>query len=313
MIGTTSGTAIARQKQKVRLRGNNLQLHLMLLPEVILVLIFCYIPMYGIVLAFQNFQPVKGLFGSQEWVGLSHFIYAFRIPDTLQIVKNTVFIASLKIILSLLVPIFFAILLNEVVSKPLKTTFQTIVYLPYFLSWVLLGGILIDILSLSGLINTLISSLGIKPVYFLGEPAVFPWTVILSDIWKNFGYGTIVYVAAITNINPELYEVAELDGANWRQRTWHITVPGIRAIVILMATLSIGGILNAGFEQIYMLYSPQVYSTGDIIDTFVYRMGLLGGQYSFSTAVGLMKSFVSFILIGITYYFSYKFNDYRIF
>lgn len=309
-------TNIILKSKNIRKQGAgtiNWQLHLMLLPAVIFVLIFCYIPMGGIVIAFQNFVPIKGLFGDQQWVGLAHFQYAFSIPDVLRIVKNTMVMAVGKIILNLIIPIFFAILLNEVRNKPFKTTFQTLVYLPYFLSWVLLGGVLLDILSLSGLVNNFISVLGLDPVYFLGEPETFPWTVILTDVWKNFGYGTIVYVAAITNINPELYEVAQLDGAKWRQQVWHITLPGMRSIIILMATLSIGGILNAGFEQILMLYSPAVYSTGDIIDTFVYRMGLMGGQYSFSTAVGLMKSLVSFILIGTSYYFSFKFNDYRIF
>ena len=286
---------------------------MMLFPAVLFVLIFCYVPMYGIVIAFQNFVPIKGLFGQQQWVGLAHFRYAFSIPDVLRIVKNTLVIAIGKIVLNMAVPIMFAILLNEVRNKFFKSAFQTMVYLPYFLSWVLLGGILMDILSMSGLVNNFLKTFGLGPLYFLGEPASFPWTVILTDVWKNFGYGTIVYIAAITNINPELYEVAQIDGAKWHNQVWHITLPGMKPIIILMATLSIGGILNAGFEQIFMLYSPAVYSTGDIIDTFVYRMGLMGGQYSFSTAVGLMKSVVSFLLIGTSYYFSYKFNDYRIF
>ena len=286
---------------------------MMLFPAVLFVLIFCYVPMYGIVIAFQNFVPIKGLFGQQQWVGLAHFRYAFSIPDVLRIVKNTLVIAIGKIVLNMAVPIMFAILLNEVRNKFFKSAFQTMVYLPYFLSWVLLGGILMDILSMSGLVNNFLKTFGLGPFYFLGEPASFPWTVILTDVWKNFGYGTIVYIAAITNINPELYEVAQIDGAKWHNQVWHITLPGMKPIIILMATLSIGGILNAGFEQIFMLYSPAVYSTGDIIDTFVYRMGLMGGQYSFSTAVGLMKSVVSFLLIGTSYYFSYKFNDYRIF
>ena len=302
-----------KERTKTRFYKNNWQLHFMLLPAVIFVLIFCYVPMYGIVIAFQNFVLIKGLFGQQQWVGLAHFKYAFNIPDVFRIVKNTMLIAVGKIVLNLAVPIFFAILLNEVRNKLFKGIFQTLVYLPYFLSWVLLGGILIDILSLSGLVNNFVKILGAEPVYFLGEPKTFPWTVILTDVWKNFGYGTIVYIAAITNINPELYEVAQIDGAKWHNQVWHITLPGMKPIIILMATLSIGGILNAGFEQIFMLYSPAVYSTGDIIDTFVYRMGLMGGQYSFSTAVGLLKSVVSFVLIGTSYYISFRFNDYRIF
>lgn len=302
-----------KRKRKQKFQKGNWQLHMMLFPAVLFVLVFCYVPMYGIVIAFQNFVPIKGLFGQQQWVGLAHFRYAFSIPDVLRIVKNTLVIAVGKIVLNMAVPITFAILLNEVRNKFFKSAFQTMVYLPYFLSWVLLGGILMDILSMSGLVNNFLKIFGLGPFYFLGEPASFPWTVILTDVWKNFGYGTIVYIAAITNINPELYEVAQIDGAKWHNQVWHITLPGMKPIIILMATLSIGGILNAGFEQIFMLYSPAVYSTGDIIDTFVYRMGLMGGQYSFSTAVGLMKSVVSFLLIGTSYYFSYKFNDYRIF
>ena len=295
------------------LSNKNWQLHIMFLPAVLFAIVFSYVPMYGVVIAFQNFTPVKGLFGNQQWVGLDHFIYAFQIPDTFRIVRNTLYIAAFKIILQLIIPICFAILINEFTHKRIKGICQTLVYLPYFLSWVLLGGIIMDLLSLSGIMNSAIANLGLEPVYFLGDPKVFPWTIILSDIWKNFGYGSIVYLAAITNVNPELYEVAKTDGAKWRHQTWHITLPGMKPIIFLMAVLSIGGILNAGFEQILMLYTPQVYSTGDIIDTFVYRIGLLGGQYSFSTAVGLMKSFVSFVLVGGAYYLSYRYNDYRIF
>jgi ABC-type polysaccharide transport system, permease component len=292
---------------------NNWQLHVMILPALILLIVFAYIPMYGNIIAFQNFIPAKGLFGSQEWVGLSNFIFALKLPDTVRILRNTVLIAMGKIILGLIVPIFFAILINEVINLKFKKVVQTLVYIPNFLSWVLLGGILIEITSLSGIINNSLSLLGIEPVYFLGEKNIFPWTIILTDIWKNFGFGTVLYLAAITDINQELYEASRLDGASWSQQVWHVTLPGMLAIIVLMATLSIGNILNAGFEQILMLYSPQVYATGDIIDTYVYRIGLLGAQYSFSSAIGLMKSIISFFLIGSSYYLSYKYSDYRIF
>lgn len=311
--------AKTKNKLSIKIMGmkiniSNWQLHIMLLPAVIFVLIFSYIPMYGIIIAFQNFMPAKGLFGKQQWVGLEHFIYALKIPDTSLILRNTLFIAVFKIVLGLVVPITVAILLNEVTSKIFKKAFQTAVYLPYFISWVLLGGILKEILSPSGgLVNIIISAMGMEPIYFLGEPSVFPWTIIITDVWKGFGYGTIVYLAAITNVNPELYEAARIDGAKWLRQVWSVTLPAMLPIIILMATMSLGNVLNAGFDQIFVLYSPQVYSTGDIIDTYVYRMGLINAQYSFSTAVGLMKSIVSSTLIGVSYYLAYKFGDYRIF
>lgn len=289
------------------------QLHAMLLPAVILVIIFSYLPMCGISIAFQDFKPVKGLFGSQKWVGLENFIFALQIPDTMRILGNTVFISLGKIILGLVVPIFIAILINEIRHKAFKKVFQTVIYLPYFLSWVLLGSMLKEILSPDGMLNKMLQMVGASPVYFLGDSSIFPWTMITTDVWKNFGYGTIVYVAAITNVDPALYEAAQLDGAKWFKQVWHITLPAMLPIIILMATLSMGSILNAGFDQILVLYSPQVYSTGDIIDTYVYRIGLLGAQYSFGTAVGLMKSLVSVTLVGLSYYFAYKFGDYRIF
>ncbi len=301
------------KKHKRKGDNSNWQLHAMILPALLFLIVFAYIPMYGNIIAFQNFIPAKGFFGPQQWVGLSNFASALQMPDTFRVLRNTVLIALGKIILGLVVPVFFAILINEVTNRKFKKAVQTLVYIPNFLSWVLIGGILIEITSLSGLINNGISSMGFEPIYFLGDKSIFPWTVIFTDVWKGFGFGTVLYLAAITNISQELYEASQLDGAKWSQQVWHITLPGMLPIIILMATLSIGNILNAGFEQILMLYSPQVYATGDIIDTYVYRIGLLGAQYSFSTAIGLMKSLISFFLIGSSYYLAYKYGDYRIF
>jgi putative aldouronate transport system permease protein len=314
-LGIPTTVKAGRVKRNGKRRGDsgNWQLHVMILPALIFLIIFAYIPMYGNVIAFQNFIPAKGLFGPQKWVGLSNFVSALQMPDTLRVLRNTVLIALGKIILGLIVPVFFAILINEVTNSKFKKTVQTLVYIPNFLSWVLLGGILIEITSLSGLLNSFIQLFGVEPVYFLGDKNIFPWTIIISDTWKNFGFGTVLYLAAITNISQELYEAAQLDGAKWSQQVRHITLPGMQMVIILMATLSIGNILNAGFEQVLMLYSPQVYSTGDIIDTYVYRIGLLGAQYSFSAAIGLMKSVISFFLIGSSYYLAYKYGDYRIF
>jgi putative aldouronate transport system permease protein len=219
----------------------------------------------------------------------------------------------MKIVLLELAAITFALLLNELRYMRVKRAVQTMVYLPHFLSWVILAGILRTILARNGLLNDFLGLLGIAPVYFLGRPDIFPWLVILSDVWKEFGFEAILYLAALTAIDPTLYEVAELDGANRFQKMWYISIPGILPTIVLVASLSLGGILNAGFDQIFNLYSPIVYSTGDILDTYVYRVGLIQGQYSIGTAVGLLKTVVSLILIGISYWFAGKSANYRIF
>lgn len=289
------------------------QLHLMLIPGIIIVLLFAYIPMVGIVMAFQEFNPLLGFFDS-PWVGLDNFKYMIAMPDTFQVVWNTIYIAVLKIIGNLIVPLTVALLLNEVGSQVFKRSLQTIVYLPHFLSWVILATIFIDLLSPStGAVNQILGFFGVEPIYFLGDQGWFPITMVLTDIWKGFGYGTIVYLAALTGIDPTLYEVALIDGANRWQQTWHITLPGIRSTVILMMTLQLGNVLNAGFDQIYNMLSPIVYKTGDIIDTLVYRMGLVNAQYSLATAVGLFKSVISLILIAVSYKLADKFANYRIF
>ncbi|MDR0719888.1 MAG: ABC transporter permease subunit [Treponema sp.] len=291
-----------------------LPLHLMLLPGIILVFVFSYIPMSGIIIAFQKFIPSRGMFGKQLWIGLDNFRFVFSLPGFTRSVVNTIIIAFSKIVLGMIVPVFFAVLLNEITQRWLKRIIQTIIYMPYFLSWVVLGGIFIDIFSpTSGIVNNLLSTFGIEPVFFLGSNKYFRSTLILTHIWKEFGYGTIVYLAAIVNIDPALYEAATIDGANRIQQTVHITFVGLRMTVVLMAVLSLGNVLNAGFDQVYNLYSPIVYETGDIMDTFVYRLGLLDAQYGAATAVGLFKSLVSLLFISASYFAAYRFADYRIF
>lgn len=291
-----------------------LPLHMMLLPGFILVLLFSYVPMAGIVIAFQRFIPAKGLFGDQQWVGLDNFQYVMNLPSFTQVLWNTLFISSFKLILGLIVPIVFAVLLNELKNNLIKRSVQTAIYLPYFLSWVVLGGILIDILSPSGgIVNQFLGLFGVDKVFFLGSNDWFPFTLITSDIWKNFGYGTIVYLAAITGIDPGLYEAATIDGANRWRKIWHITIPGMRMVIVLLSVLSLGQLLNAGFDQVFNLYSPQVYESGDILDTFVYRIGLLDAQFGVATAVGLFKSVISLTLISGSYFLAYRFAKYRIF
>lgn len=288
-------------------------LHAMLLIPVVLVFIFSYVPMAGIVIAFQQFDPFKGIFGS-KWVGLDNYRYILMMPDTAKILFNTIYIALWKMALGLVVPIAVSLLLNELQSKKFVRTVQTVVYLPHFISWVILAGVFIDILSPSnGVVNRLLNALGIESIFFLGDNKWFPRTMIITDIWKTFGYGTIVYLAALTGINPELYEAARIDGASRWKQTWHVTLPGMIPIIVLMTTLSLGNVLNAGFDQIYNLLSPTVYESGDIIDTFVYRMGMIEQQYSISTAVSTFKSVVSFALISLSYFLADRFAGYRIF
>ena len=289
-------------------------LHLMLIPAIISLFIFQYIPMGGIVIAFQKFIPAKGLFGDQKWIGLENFAFMFSLPKFWSLLRNTLFISTMKIILNLLMAVGASLLLNEIRRIWLKRGIQTLIYLPYFISWVILGSIFQDILSpSSGIVNTIIKALGGEAIYFLGSEKTFPWTVIITDIWKNFGYNTIVYLAAISNIDPSLYEAAEVDGAKRYQRVWHITLPELRSMIVLLSTLSLGSILNAGSEQILTMYNPSVYETGDIIDTYVYRMAMQNAQYSFSTAVGLFKSVISMILIVTSYWLAHKFANYTIF
>ena len=289
-------------------------LHLMILPGFILLLLFSYLPMAGIIIAFEKFIPAKGLFGHQKWIGLDNFKYVMELPNFGSIIWNTIYISVMKIILLLLIPITFAILINEVNNSRLKRTIQTLIYLPHFLSWVILGGILIDILSpSSGLVNSIIKQFGFKPIFFLGDNKWFPFTMISTEVWKEFGYGTIIYLAAITGIDLSLYEAARIDGANRWKQIVHVTLPGLKMVIVLLMVLSLGNLLNAGFDQIFNLYSPPVYQSGDIIDTFVYRIGLLDAQFGAATAIGLFKSLVSLTLISVSYYFAYHFADYRIF
>ncbi|MGD6794174.1 ABC transporter permease [Metabacillus indicus] len=285
----------------------------MILPGLILVSIYSYGPMIGLVMAFQDYDPVLGFFAS-EWVGLENFQFVFSLPNFSDVFWNTVSIAVLKIIAGLVVPITIAILLNEIGKSMIKRSVQTLIYLPHFLSWVILGGILIDILSPStGIVSKMLTALGINPPFFLGDNNWFPSVLVASNTWKEFGFSTIVYLAAISGINQSLYEAAAVDGAKkWRQ-IWHITLPGMRPIIILMATLSLGSVLNAGFDQVFNLYSPIVYESGDIIDTFVYRLGLLEAQYGVATAIGLFQSIISFGLISLSYFLAYRWANYRIF
>ena len=286
--------------------------YIMLIPALLWLFFFCSVPMFGIVMAFQDYNPGQGILHS-KFVGLENFKYMFQMNDVKQVLCNTVVIAVGKIIGNIIFPLIFALLLNEFCIKRLKRPIQTIVYLPYFLSWVILAKIVLNIFGYTGPINQLMEAFGRNPINFFGEPSLFQPLVIGTDIWKGFGYNTVVYLAAILGVDQSLYEAAAADGAGRFKRIWHITLPGIRTTVALLAILSLGNVLNAGFDQIYNLYNPLVYSTGDIIDTWVYRAGLENLQYSLATAVGLFKSVICVILIDIGYKLADKFTGYILF
>lgn len=284
----------------------------MVLPGLLLVLLFHYGPMFGIVMAFQDFVPAKGLFDS-KWVGLKHFKSIFSIPDCWEILRNTLIISFGKVFGTMIIALAFAIMLNEIRLRLLKKWTQTIVYLPHFLSWVILAGVIRNILGSDGLLNALLENFGLEPLNFFGSNDLFRPMVIGTGIWKEFGYSSIIYLAALTSVDPGLHEAAAIDGASWWQRVWHITLPSILPVVLVVAAMNVGRILNAGFTQVYNLYSPLVYETGDIIDTYVYRIGLVGRRYSFGTAVGLMKSIIGLTLMVSMNQFCKKFADRRIF
>jgi putative aldouronate transport system permease protein len=274
---------------------------LMLLPVIVYFIIFKYIPMGGIVIAFKDFKLGLGVSGS-EWVGLANFVDAFRTRFFIRAIRNTLIISVLKLCVGFPAPIILALLLNEVRHNGYKRVVQTISYLPHFLSWIIMAGILSQLLSPNnGAVNALLKSLGRKdPVPFLLDNTYFRGTVVISDVWKGVGWGSILYLAAISSIDPTLYEAAICDGATRPQRIRYITVPCIMPTITIMLILSLGGILDAGFDQLLNLYSSAVYETGDIIDTYVYRVGLVDWNYKLSTAIGLFKNVIGFILVAGT-------------
>ncbi len=274
---------------------------LMLLPVIVYFIIFKYIPMGGIVIAFKDFKLGLGVSGS-EWVGLANFVDAFRTRFFIRAIRNTLIISVLKLCVGFPAPIILALLLNEVRHNGYKRVVQTISYLPHFLSWIIMAGILSQLLSPNnGAVNALLKSLGRKdPVPFLLDNTYFRGTVVISDVWKGVGWGSILYLAAISSIDLTLYEAAICDGATRPQRIRYITVPCIMPTITIMLILSLGGILDAGFDQLLNLYSSAVYETGDIIDTYVYRVGLVDWNYKLSTAIGLFKNVIGFILVSGT-------------
>jgi putative aldouronate transport system permease protein len=287
-------------------------LYAMLVPAFVLLALFSFYPLWGLSAAFVKYNPFKGLAGS-EWVGLGNFRKVLTMRQAWPILRNTLGIASGKILGVELGAIVLALMLNEVRPKPYKQLVQTLTTLPHFLSWVIVGGIMTQILTSTGFVNVALGWLGIAPVRFLGDARIFLWTVIASGSWKEFGFEAVIYLAALTGINPDLYEAAAVDGAGRWARLRHVTLPGIRPTIVLLFCLSLGGVLYAGFDQLLVLQNPLVYSTGDILDTFVYRVGLKDANISIATTVGLVQSVVGFGLILLSYWLADRLADYRIF
>ena len=298
--------------KRFQIKKDNTIYHLMLLPGVIICLIFAYGPMCGLIMAFQEYNPFKGFFGSR-FVGLDNFRYLFHMPDFGTAFFNTLYIAAAKAVLFLVVPLLLALLINEVRSKRYVKTVQTSIFLPYFLSWAILGGIILEIFSLDGIVNQILGFFGQDAVSFLGSNKYARHIIIWTDVWKSMGYNMIVFLAAITNIDPSLYEAASIDGAGRLKQAIHITIPAMAPMIFLLTVLSLGNHLNAGFDQILMLYNPLTYETTDVLDTLVYRIGIYNQQYGIATAMGLFKSVISVTLVAVSNWIAYKFTDYRIF
>jgi putative aldouronate transport system permease protein len=271
--------------------------YLMMLPGLLYYVIYHYIPMGGLMIAFEHYNLGKGIWGSQ-WVGLDNFRTIFGTPEFGRLVRNTLLISVYRITFNMLPDILFALMLNEVRVRWFKRIVQTVTYGPHFLSWVIVYGLVFAFLAPeSGIINYFIKESGGQPINFLASKEYFRPMIIITDIWKNTGFGAIIYLAALSTINPELYEAAVVDGANrWRQ-IWHITLPGIREVFVLLLILRIGHILDAGFDQVYIFLNARVYEVGDIIDTWVFRRGLEELEFSVAAATGLFKSIIGFILV----------------
>ena len=303
---------LARKQRKALIR-QSVPYYLMLIPGVLFVLVFNYLPLYGYKIAFQKFVPAKGFFAPQQWKGWYYFKFILNNSEFRNAFVNTLIISFSKLVFMAIAAILFSLLLNEVQNMKIKRTVQTVVYFPHFLSWIILSYVFIDMLSLTGLVNRALGLLGIQPIFFLGSNSWFRFTLVVTDVWKEFGFNSIVYLAAITSIDPTLYESAVIDGANRLQQTWHVTLPGMLPVILLVLLLNIGGVMNANFDQIYNLYSPTVYQTGDVLDTLIYRIGLVNTNYSMSTAVSMFKSVISMGMVGTCYYLAYRFAGYRIF
>lgn len=290
----------------------NWAVYLMALPVIVYFLIFCYFPMSGVLMAFQNFSPTLGLFKS-PWVGFQNFLDFFGSYYCGRVIWNTFIISMLTLLFSFPCPIILALLLNEVANKKFKSTVQTLSYLPYFISLVVIAGLIKSFTAQTGFITTIVVALGGKSRDLLSDASLFRTIYVVSDIWQNVGFSSIIYLAALSSVDQELYEAANIDGAGRLRQTWHITLPGIAPTIIILLILRLGSIFNVGYEKIILLYSPVTYSTADVISSFTYRKGLLEASYGYSSAVGLFNSVVNTALLLLANVISKKATETSLF
>ncbi len=295
-LGGPPDRNMLRHKKRMRIR-QYLPVYLMLIPVMLWFLVFKIIPIYGIQLAFKNYNVFDGVWKSQ-WVGLDYFKQLFSSYYFSRILVNTLVISVTKLVTAIPTAVLFALLLSEVRSVRFKRITQTISYLPYFISWVTAAGVIMMLLSPQyGVVAAITRAMGGTPVYFLGEPGWFQPMLVITNIWKYMGWDSIIYIATLSGVNPELYEAASIDGASRFRRVLHISLPALLPTVIMLLIINLGSVLSAGFDQVVNLYNSAVYSTGDIIDTYVYREGFVNSNYGFSTAVGLFKSIIAFAMV----------------
>jgi putative aldouronate transport system permease protein len=307
----TRRQSVGLQKLWTAVRLNRFY-YLLIIPGMLYFVIFDYIPMFGVIIAFKDISPFEGVGAvlTGEWVGFKHFVKFWNSYYFWNVMRNTLLISGYKLLFGFPASILLALLLNELKNAMFKRIVQTISYLPHFISTVVVAGLVMMVLSTdSGMINAALVALGGEPIHFLGAPEYFRSILVISHVWQSIGWGSILYLAAMTGIDPGLYEAAKMDGASRFRQMWHITLPGITHIIVIMLIFSIGGLLNAGFEKVLLLYSPSVYEVADIIDTYVYREGLTSLQYSFATAVGLFKNILAMILILGANYIAKKLNQ----
>ena len=285
-------------------------LFLMFLPVLVYYFVFQYLPMYGLIISFKNFRFLDGIWAS-PWVGLANFRDAFTSSEFWDVFQNTLIISALKLLVGFPAPLILALMLNEVRNHTYKRFVQTATYLPHFLSWVVLAGVTINFLSpSSGPVNMILKNFGVNPVYFIGSRQHFVSVLVWSSVWKDIGWGTIVYLAALSAVNPELYEACRIDGAGRIRQTLVVTLPAIAPVITIMLIFAVGAIVNDDFDQIYNLYNPAVYSVADVLSTYIYRMGLENMLYSYTTAIGLFKNLIAFVLVLGTNALARRYGDY---
>jgi putative aldouronate transport system permease protein len=284
-------------KKSFRYLNKKKYLYLLLLPGIVYFLVFNYVPMYGVIIAFKDFNFAKGIWNS-PWIGFENFRYMFGLSDFYTVFWNSLYLSFLKLVIGFPFPIILALFLNEMRNRTYQKITQTIIYLPHFISWVIIGGILINFLSPSwGVLNLFLKQLGIEPIFFLADNDYFRPLVVLSSIWKDSGWESIIYLAAIASINSELYEAASIDGASRLQRLWYVTIPSIKSTIVILLILRLGHIMNNGFEQIFVLQNPMNLGVSEVFETYAYRVGILGGRFSFGATVGLFTSVIGLIFL----------------